>query len=321
METGGTSPLRVPALDGAAAERPGSGTAVGARLLENEELCRTVVSQTSDGIFVYDPETLEVLDWNLSFVELLGYGAGERPSLSLYELVGHDRESVQENARRPLQTGVNRLGERTYRTRDGREVTVEVTANRIHAKDRTVVCVVIRDVTQRRRLEQELARQAVTDPLTGLLNRRGFAAQAGHEVDRSARFGRPVSALMIDVDAFKPVNDEHGHAAGDAVLAALGSRVRSTIRRVDVAARVGGDEVAIVLPETGLEAARAAGERLRHAIVSEPFPTPAGPISLTVSIGVASLHGPAESLENLLRRADGALYEAKSGGRDRVVAG
>jgi diguanylate cyclase (GGDEF)-like protein len=155
------------------------------------------------------------------------------------------------------------------------------------------------------------------DVLTGLLNRRGF----DERLRRLLRRGGPRLPLLalLDLDHFKRINDTHGHAVGDAVLSGVGARLRETLRPQDLAVRLGGEEFAVIWlsPEPGTE--QRLGDRLREAIGSRPFGTAAGPLSVTVSVGVALARGPEEAPEALFSRADAALYEAKRAGRDRVV--
>ena len=162
---------------------------------------------------------------------------------------------------------------------------------------------------------EEVQRLSVTDGLTGLWNYRYFTITAGKEIERAARFGRPLALLMIDLDHFKRVNDEYGHPRGDAVLIELAARVRSCVRDVDTVARYGGEELVLVLPETDEGGAVMLAERICEAVRTAPFGE-GPPVPLTVSVGVAVFpqHGTAASL--LVVRADQALYAAKASGRD-----
>lgn len=157
---------------------------------------------------------------------------------------------------------------------------------------------------------------ARTDPLTGLLNRRGFDAALELEIERARRSSTEVSLLIGDLDSFKEVNDRLGHIAGDAALERVSAVIMSVKRRVDVAARMGGEEFALIVPASGEEAARVLAERLRaelrRAFADDPVP-------LTVSFGVAGCPGSATTPGALLEAADRALYRAKEAGRDRSV--
>ena len=166
---------------------------------------------------------------------------------------------------------------------------------------------------------QEAERLARTDDLTGLLNRRAFHEVGGYLIAQARRHERPIAMLLVDVDLLKEINDNHGHVAGDAALQTIAEVLRRSGRRIDVVGRIGGDEFTVLMPDSTAEAASTLAERIR-AGVSELSVTHEGTeIPLTCSIGVAS--GDAvESLEQLLRRADQALYGAKDAGRDRVTS-
>jgi len=170
------------------------------------------------------------------------------------------------------------------------------------------------------RLFDEVERLARLDGLTGTYNRRYFMDQAQKQFDISRRFSQPLSALMLDFDDFKSVNDRHGHAVGDQVLRGLADRCRSALRSIDLLGRYGGEEFAILLPNTERHSGAAVlAERIRQRIDEAPVNTDAGPIHVTVSVGVASADDSTEDLGALLKRADLALYEAKQAGRNRVV--
>jgi diguanylate cyclase (GGDEF)-like protein len=171
------------------------------------------------------------------------------------------------------------------------------------------------------RLFAEVERLSTEDPLTGLRNRRYFERAAAVEFQRARRHGRPLSAVMLDIDHFKAVNDAHGHAAGDDVLVAVAAACLSGIRGHDVHARYGGDEFCFLLPDTDLAQAAALAERLREAVSALSLSPGGRPLRVTASLGVAEAGGNDESVAALLGRADEGLYEAKRRGRDRVVTG
>jgi two-component system, cell cycle response regulator len=162
---------------------------------------------------------------------------------------------------------------------------------------------------------------ALTDELTGLYNRRYLFAHLDELMARVNSDGVGVSLLMFDIDHFKRVNDTNGHAAGDTVLRQMAMRTLDSVRTVDLVARLGGEEFAVVMPETSLALATAVADRLRLAIASQPFVLGPGVAKLpvTVSIGVATAFAGADDRDHLLKRADDALYAAKSAGRNRVV--
>jgi diguanylate cyclase (GGDEF)-like protein len=168
------------------------------------------------------------------------------------------------------------------------------------------------------RLVVDLGMLATTDGLTALFNRRHFEELARAEWTRYQRYGRPLS-LLLDVDKFESINDRFGHDAGDLVLKALAFICKTTKRQTDVAARIGGEEFVLLLPETDEAAAETAAERLRKAIRVHTRSLPGGNLEVTVSIGVAGGGLAMSGFEVMLKRADEALYEAKRMGRNRVV--
>jgi diguanylate cyclase (GGDEF)-like protein len=168
-------------------------------------------------------------------------------------------------------------------------------------------------------LQSELAEQARTDPLTGAMNRRALEEAALRETARSIRHGNPLCTIMIDIDQFKHLNDARGHAAGDRALQALVNQVKTMLRGQDSIARMGGEEFAILLPETSVSAGILTAERVRQAIEELEIPFDTGPIKFTVSAGVAQLESTQSSWEEMMRNADAALYEAKEHGRNSVA--
>jgi diguanylate cyclase (GGDEF)-like protein len=165
----------------------------------------------------------------------------------------------------------------------------------------------------------ELHRRATTDALTGLQNRATFEGWLRRELDAARAAPRPLTLLLVDVDHFKRVNDEHGHLAGDAVLGEVARRIQAAVRGEDRVARVGGEEFAVLLPGADLTAAAEAGERIRSQVRATPVQLGDRSVAVTVSAGVSSL-APGDDELSFISRADLRLYEAKRDGRDRVRA-
>jgi len=161
---------------------------------------------------------------------------------------------------------------------------------------------------------------AVTDALTGLYNRRYLETHLSDLIEHAVNRGKPLSILTLDVDFFKAVNDTHGHDAGDRVLQEIAGRIRANIRNIDLACRTGGEEFVVVLPSTDIQTAERVGERIRKAVAAKTFN--AGhdcSLNITVSAGISALSGVDEGVDDLLKRADQALYRAKREGRNRVM--
>jgi two-component system, cell cycle response regulator len=169
-------------------------------------------------------------------------------------------------------------------------------------------------VEQTRRLEALI----FEDALTGLANRRYILTQLASQVSGARRHGRPLSVAIVDIDHFKPINDVHGHHTGDDVLVAVATTLRSHLRAEDHLGRLGGEEFLVLLPDTDGSAAVRVTEKLRCEVAATTVEHDDGPLAVTVSIGTATWDG--EAPEQLLRRADDALYAAKAGGRDRTLS-
>jgi diguanylate cyclase (GGDEF)-like protein len=174
------------------------------------------------------------------------------------------------------------------------------------------------DIAARKQMEEELHQLATTDSLTGVANRRHFLLRLGEELRRIRRYGGHCALIMLDLDRFKRINDTWGHAAGDRVLCHFTSLVRDHLRGSDLLGRLGGEEFAVYLPETGLEGAMGFAERVRRHTESEPAESEKGPIAYAVSAGVTLLDPLDAAPEDALARADEALYRAKALGRNRV---
>lgn len=170
------------------------------------------------------------------------------------------------------------------------------------------------------RLNEDLTRLATIDPLTGVFNRRTMTELANKEIAASKRHGRALSLLILDIDHFKRINDQFGHEVGDLALCRFVGLVREVMRETDTLARIGGEEFVLILPDTNASAAYTMAERIRKRLDETDFPVSGWPVSLRASIGVGTLGPQINHLESLLRATDHAMYDAKRGGRNRVVA-
>lgn len=177
-----------------------------------------------------------------------------------------------------------------------------------------------RDITEEMLVREKLEALSLTDDLTGLMNRRHLLGRLEDEVVRSRRYGHPLSVMMVDIDRFKSINDTHGHQVGDRALAVTAHTLLGNVRATDLVSRLGGEEFALVLPETGLELGSELAERLRAAIADARLLRGPKEISWTASFGLAELSPDDGAGDDLLARADRALYAAKEAGRDCVSA-
>ena len=239
------------------------------------------------------------------------------------------REFIADNYRRRLAgESVASVYESSLQTLQGELIDVEISVGLASYHGVTVTVAVVRDIRARKNAErelqranQELLRLSTTDALTGLYNRRYLMDTMAAEFSRARRYWTPMAIMMIDVDRFKLVNDRYGHQVGDQVLEHLGRILRERTRQSDIAARYGGEELTVLLPQTALEQATAVAETLRQLVAEKPFIDDSGrQIHVTISIGLACFPElGVDDAERLLQYADAALYQAKEQGRNRVV--
>ncbi|MCB9555683.1 MAG: diguanylate cyclase [Deltaproteobacteria bacterium] len=166
---------------------------------------------------------------------------------------------------------------------------------------------------------EAIYRMTIFDGLTEAHNKRYFLEFLERELARAVRYGRPLSLVLFDLDHFKQINDTHGHLTGDHILRELARRVRTRIRKEELLARYGGEEFVAVLPEAGHRGAMKFAEHLRRLVEGEPFEFEGETVNVTVSVGVATIHGDSLDVTEFIRNADENLYRAKRGGRNRVV--
>jgi diguanylate cyclase (GGDEF)-like protein len=269
-----------------------------------------VVERLSEGVLVIDPEG-RVADANPAAMRMLGLGENSLGSRLSAVAPGPIAYAIGSAAPREVRVA-GPDGPRYYRVESSPLPRGSLA--------------VISDQTETRALLERVETLALRDELTGLPNRRSFLAEAGRELARARRLGRPFAASMIDLDRFKEINDRRGHSSGDAVLRAFGAILAEEMRAEDIAGRMGGDEFAIAsIGEGGAEGLRRLCERLRSRLAAADIRDAAGdPISPTISAGIATWAAPPPpdaTVEAILVGADAALYAAKAGGRDRVMTG
>ena len=283
-------------------------------LSESERRFRIMASGAFEGIAITSQGKL--VDANVQLAKILGYEQNEIIGQPIKSFIApEDQDRVLANIRDGSESNI----EHKMLRKDGSRVLVESHGQTIVQGGIPIRLTAIRDITERKLFEVELKHRAHIDYLTGVNNRGYFMEQAELELSRAVRYGSPLSLYMLDVDFFKKVNDSHGHKVGDLVLIKLAEVCGQTLREVDIIGRLGGEEFAILLPETNLAKANEVAERLREAIAKAKVPLESGlPLHFTVSIGVTSLVSKDDNLDVLLNRADKALYEAKEKGRNRV---
>lgn len=275
----------------------------------------TVVERLSDMVVIVDQDA-SVLDYNVAAEKGLDLRlkSGQRyPKLTMPVLL----ELIRTHGRKTELT----IGKRAYDVHATSLTEQEASEN----GDTVERVLVFRDITERRKAERalqeaktELQTQAHTDPLTGLYNRRFFMQRLAEEGERLRRHSNMLSCLLFDLDHFKKVNDTYGHDAGDAVLKMVSEMTNKATRITDVAARVGGEEFAMLLPETDAQGAVNLANRLRESIANGEVVVNNQRISITASIGIVTVNKLGDNLDALLGQADKALYRAKDGGRNMV---
>lgn len=293
-------------------------------LHENAERLQAHMENSPMAIIGWDSE-FKTTQWSGEAERIFGWSAAEtlgKPIMDLHMIVEEDIPLVQQAMAKMLD-GSSRyvISSNRNHTKDGRVIHCIWYNSVLTTEDGRMTSVMsqVLDVTEQKHAEMELKRIAQTDMLTGLANRRHFMELAELELSRACRYGDPLTVMMMDIDHFKRINDTHGHQMGDQVIQMVGRSCQETLREVDVIGRIGGEEFAIILPQTGSEQAVEAAERLREVIANSEIPMKKGmPLHCTVSIGVATLVDTMTNLDTLLGHADKSLYDAKQAGRNRV---
>ncbi len=286
---------------------------------ENWDLIIQSLDRLTEGITIIDAADKLVL-YNTQAAEYLGIDKAEiGVGVSLHDLSSAQtgKSAVDPSSLLLQQLDASREGKPQFFERElkgGRILSVR--ANPIPGGG---VITLYTDITERKAFEKRLIDMATRDELTGLVNRREFFTLAHHEEERAKREGHVVSVMMVDADYFKKVNDTYGHATGDDVLRDLADNCRKIFRKTDIVGRYGGEEFSVVLPGAQEEMAKIIAERLRSSIESSVVKSDKGDVNYTVSIGISCATGKDVRIEELLDRADRALYTAKAQGRNRAV--
>lgn len=278
-------------------------------LLESEAMFRDLFHGSSAIMYLVDPATLTLVDVNQAAATFYGYHRESMIGMELHRLTLHTREQLVAVIDAVRADGATTVIDEQQRLSDGSVRAVEIHSTPMRITSREFDLAIVQDVTERRLALEKLERLASTDEMTGAFNRRRHFELVQAILDDAATTGVPVSLLMLDLDHFKRVNDDQGHAAGDAALVEFCNATRRRLRPSDVLGRLGGEEFAVALPGDDLAAALEVGESIRRSVEST---------GVTVSIGVAEWSA-GQTIDQLHARADQRLYEAKQSGRNRVV--
>ena len=287
------------------------------KLLEGDESrYRTVISQAREGIVLVDAVSKQIVEANAAYCRLLGYTAAEILGLSLYDVVALDQIVIDEKLERSI-TNEDFSRELPHRRKNDSLLTVEASVSPISYSEQRTFCLVVRDITKRKHLQEQLQYQASHDSLTGLPNRNLFHEQLSIAIANAKRYHYSIAVMFLDLDGFKNINDSLGHGVGDHLLQGLAERIKSCLRAGDLLARWGGDEFTVLIPQTkGAEEVAKISNRIIN-ILKHPFDVGEELVKIKCSIGVAFYPEAGEEAETLLQHADEALYSAKERGGNR----
>lgn len=295
--------------------------------MELDKLFKNLIDTTNDVVIITDVTPFEeggprIVYVNPAFEKLMGYTRDEVIGESPRLLHGPNTDrQTRYRIRKAVLNGKAIRTELLKYCKDGhaRWLDMNIMPLRNDAGEIKYYASIERDLSRYKKMERQLTNMALFDSLTGALSRAAFLQHASKELKRSQRYSRPLSVIMIDIDHFKKINDQHGHAAGDHVLQIFVEAIEEEIRSTDVIGRLGGEEFALLLPDTTRKAAAQLAERVRQRITKYPYIAGTMLIEVTASLGVAVLEENDEHFKAVLQRADAALYKAKHNGRNRVT--
>ena len=288
---------------------------------------QALVENTNDVIMVLDATPLteggpKIAYVNPAFEKLMGYRADEVLGKNPKFLQG---PATEDKTRYQIRQAMRQ--QKSIRTqilnyaKDGTDLWLDINFVPLFDESGALIyyAAIERDLTEHKKLQFELEDMARTDSLTRLANRPAFMERANSEFSRARRYSRSLSVIMIDIDHFKSINDQHGHAAGDEVLRQLGQHCSSRLRDSDFLGRIGGEEFVLLLPDTAQDSAYHVAERMREQLSKTSIVLDNGiTLGITASFGVAAMNQEDADFNAILQRADTAMYEAKHGGRNQV---
>lgn len=290
------------------------------QLRETRDTLKTIIYSSPLAILTMDDKD-RVTMWNPAAEAMFGWS--DKQTLGQIDpTVPENKLKEYDALRNATMSGMSFSNMDTVRMKkDGDQFPVSLSVAPLRGQQNEVIgrLHIITDITERKKLQEDLRQQATTDELTKVSNRRHFIELANSEIKRAIRHKRPPAVALIDIDHFKQINDTYGHAIGDLALIAFTQICQKQIREIDVFARFGGDEFVLLFPETSQEQAYEIVERIRLTLITNPVDLDGRPVTITLSCGIASLGDEQTSFDALLNRADQALYRAKESGRNRVV--
>ncbi len=293
-------------------------------LQESEEKIRAMSEASHDALVMINSEG-KITFWNPAAEKMFGFSSSEAIGTEVHSLIAADENDIK-NAHKGLKhfakngegKAIGNILEFNAKKKDGFIFPIERSvASFQHGKEWYAIAS-MRDITERKIAEEKLYNMAIRDPLTNIYNRRYFLKLSKKELERCRRYRHPISFLMIDADNFKQVNDNFGHETGDVVLKIIADIASSTLRESDIFGRIGGEEFGLLLPEANIETALDVAERFRQTIEKNVLATGDGIVKTTVSVGISCLDEEHQSLEDVMKHADIALYAAKGKGKNRV---
>lgn len=287
----------------------------------------SLINNTNDIVLICDATPFDqggpqIVYVNPAFEELMGYKSDEVIGESPRILNGADTDrQALYRIRKALREGKGVRTEILKYNKQGRErwLDINIVPLRDDSGEITHFASIERDLTRYKKRERQLVNMALFDSLTGALSRPAFFQHAEKEFTRSQRYNRPLSVMMVDIDHFKKINDEYGHQSGDNVLEIFSEAMQEEIRSTDFIGRIGGEEFALLLPDTTIKEASYLAERVRARITKYPYLAGDMLIEVTASLGVAELNSDDREFNEILQRADEAMYQAKQAGRNQVI--